>query len=980
MSSEDDAENGIDKLSMTYTIGDGTPVTVTDECYPFEFIIKVEEPEAAFTYSLTAYRKDDETKVGEGTLKSLAGSETEAKLTVTSDVTDKFIGIEEAWKGEDVKPTKITASGIGCLTVDTVRCVVPNSELETILAGQESPYGLKLYVKLTAKNKSYQDAVLFNYISGIEVRESTTVLLVSSTKGFTPVGGVDIAANWDYAYVIGTGDHSEAEFAAALNETEKTYTVFDGTVTATGVITKEEGIRLVTDIADASFDVATLKDMKIVARMVGKTGTAAEGKTLWLDSTVLKGELNVTGTKWVLSAAFTDEVDDSAHVDEYAKQYNIHYVLTESDNPQLDTLEKMKAYLNKKYPNGDADGVIDLTVVNQGAPTKENIRLVVKPVEGLTCDKLVGMKLVLRGYQETTGEVIWMETTVSTTELRQDGNWNLDMPFAGDFVFQDGNYYHDHYTLVAAAAKVSDQTNLKDHLNQKAPLPAAKGYQASIATMNTDVNVGDTVTVTVNVNATGYQNFASAELKFSYDQDVFAFDQVTATKGTPTAKASDGVLKVEDYGESKELGTVYTLTFTAKKAAETTQLKLTGAAFSNQEKAAKDDLVPATISSDTVSVKVTLCHEVTKPEFLTGDAKVENGNDYTFSVQDGNLYDYTMSATVGGETAQIADNGDGTYTVKNVTGALVITAIRTPKTFTVTIKEPDQIDRTESATYNTDYTYTIPSYDGYTVSVVVTYKNGEKVPVSTSESTLTIAGADITGNITITVTKTLIPPTTATVKVEGNAASDVTFEATAKPDSDYTFTVTKDSKYDYTVTAKNGETDLTLTEGTDGSYTISKSDFKAGDTITITVNKTVTTTNVDVTDYLTVNEAKVWLILVKTAKMDNGTYTYQDNKMFWSEKYNAYCYLVISKEAPAITTDALAIINETATQVDYGMDVNLSGKVDANDAQLVYNIYNAHYSAFTDDVTMEKFLRADINGDSKINVEDAQAIINHLLG
>lgn len=32
-----------------------------------------------------------------------------------------------------------------------------------------------------------------------------------------------------------------------------------------------------------------------------------------------------------------------------------------------------------------------------------------------------------------------------------------------------------------------------------------------------------------------------------------------------------------------------------------------------------------------------------------------------------------------------------------------------------------------------------------------------------------------------------------------------------------------------------------------------------------------------------------------------------------------------------------------------------------------------------DDVTMEKFLRADVNGDNKIDVKDAEAIVNQIL-
>jgi len=59
--------------------------------------------------------------------------------------------------------------------------------------------------------------------------------------------------------------------------------------------------------------------------------------------------------------------------------------------------------------------------------------------------------------------------------------------------------------------------------------------------------------------------------------------------------------------------------------------------------------------------------------------------------------------------------------------------------------------------------------------------------------------------------------------------------------------------------------------------------------------------------------------------------------------------------------------------------VNKTGKVDANDAQLVYNMYNTEYSEFSTDVSMEKFLLADVNGDGSIASTDAVAIISEIL-
>ena len=56
-------------------------------------------------------------------------------------------------------------------------------------------------------------------------------------------------------------------------------------------------------------------------------------------------------------------------------------------------------------------------------------------------------------------------------------------------------------------------------------------------------------------------------------------------------------------------------------------------------------------------------------------------------------------------------------------------------------------------------------------------------------------------------------------------------------------------------------------------------------------------------------------------------------------------------------------------------DVNSSGFIDINDAQLVYDIYNGQYDSF-DIVTMKKFLQADVNADTKVDVVDAAAVVN----
>lgn len=64
----------------------------------------------------------------------------------------------------------------------------------------------------------------------------------------------------------------------------------------------------------------------------------------------------------------------------------------------------------------------------------------------------------------------------------------------------------------------------------------------------------------------------------------------------------------------------------------------------------------------------------------------------------------------------------------------------------------------------------------------------------------------------------------------------------------------------------------------------------------------------------------------------------------------------------------------TAQTFNVNGDVNGTELVDINDAQLVYNIYNAKYDSF-DNTTMAMFLAADMNGSKTVNSLDAAAVV-----
>lgn len=503
------------------------------------------------------------------------------------------------------------------------------------------------------------------------------------------------------------------------------------------------------------------------------------------------------------------------------------------------------------------------------------------------------------------------------------------------------------------------------------------GYTAGISAASTTVTDGDNVTIHVAVSHGEDTSFNAGEIKVSYDTAKLSF--VSASSGT--VKNENGVITLEDYGADKTCGTaVYALTFTAVADGSAT-VTMTSAAFADKVDAEKSDLIAAEISPATAVVAIEKkVFNVTLPEEFSGETTVTDGNDYTFTIKEDANYTYSnVTATVGGTSVSVTKNADGSYTVPAVSGALVITATATPKSYSVTIKgtaADDITDAADAATYSTDYAFTMPSADGWSYSLEsITIGGTAYTGYTVADSVYTIPGTAITGEIEITVNKTRV---TITIEVEGTGAGAAAgYEVSANVGEDYTLTITPVAGYTYTVTATMGDGAATVIDNGDNTYTIKA----VSDDIVFTVERTVVVDGVSVSEYLTFDGTMLWLVKNATTLAEGSVSTYDGSNMFWSEKYNAYCYLVIAGTLSAEDAKAkVGIADGTVTNVDYGMDVNGTGKVDASDAQLVHNMYNASYSAFTEDVTMEKFLRADVNTDGNVNTEDAAAIISSILG
>ena len=510
----------------------------------------------------------------------------------------------------------------------------------------------------------------------------------------------------------------------------------------------------------------------------------------------------------------------------------------------------------------------------------------------------------------------------------------------------------------------------------KPPEPVIpEGYSVA-ASGDAGINVGEDATVALNVTHKDGNAYNAYYFEVSYDTSVLTYK--SADVQDVVVDEAAGTLKIAGYGANKDSGTAAaTLTFTGK-AVGAGKVTITKANVDAKANANAQDAPAANIDETTAAATITVGgYSVTLPEGFSGAASAAAGTDYTFKANGNDYGCYDVTATMGGETTTVTNNGDGSFTIKNVTGEIVVTA--TPKTYAVTVTGTGAGDVSENAAtaaYKTDYTFKLTKADGYNYTVTVTAGGNAVTATATTEGVYTISGADVKGELIITVEKTAIVIPTTTITITGDT-DDVQggLILTAKNGEDTTFKINKKDGYTYTV--KAGDTELTV--GADGTVTIPGS-LLTGAPLTVTVTKTaVNPYSVEVYEYVKLDGQSIWLVVAKS----DSVLAYGADTMFSSEKYGGYCWLVISAEnADTVKTEAIAAVKAgsgTAAAVVYTGDVNATGKVDVNDAQLVYNIYNTEYASF-DALSRAKFLAADVNGDHTVTVLDAAAVVNTVLG
>lgn len=511
----------------------------------------------------------------------------------------------------------------------------------------------------------------------------------------------------------------------------------------------------------------------------------------------------------------------------------------------------------------------------------------------------------------------------------------------------------------------------------------AKGYTVSMGA-DKQVASGQIVEIPVTIgNNDGKNAYNAYDMTFSFDPTILTLNmEDTSIEGYRVIPGS-GTVRIVRYGKAAELGDALTLSFVAAGQGKS-DVKVTEACVDTNANAIEFDAPAAAILDDTAVITVSGYTVSLSDDFTRTDAVgsvIAAGGNLTFVPKDPN-YNYTVTVTVGGKTVTPTIGADGTYTVPNVNGNVVVTSSKTAKTFNVTLGDDTTGEAT--ATYMKDYTFKLTPATGYTYNMAVTIGGkaytGFKAQVNDDgTTTYTIPGADVTGDIVINSNKQVKPLETYNVTFAGTGAGDAKGESTVQEKTDYTFTVDKKANFEYTITATMGGKAVTVTEGANNTYTIAK----VTGNLVITIEKESTLTmEVAVSEYVQLDDKTVFLVTVTGTPEEGKAFAYGDNVMYKTTAYgeNVYSWLVIVDKSEAFdqaTAEAkITQASATAEEVTQSYDVNETGLVDINDAQLTYDIYSGKYTDF-EKVSVRKFLRADVTKDKAVNSADAVAVVKN---
>ena len=546
------------------------------------------------------------------------------------------------------------------------------------------------------------------------------------------------------------------------------------------------------------------------------------------------------------------------------------------------------------------------------------------------------------------------------------------------------------------------------------PIPTATGYSVSMGA-DQQVAAGQQVRIPVAVSSgeKGITGFNAYDMTFTYDPAALTLNTKTGDAANLTVEDNNGTVRVRRYGDAVPLGEALALDFTAQATATST-VTLTNAKFDLDANSINFD-APAAVISDADTVVNANNFTVTLPDAFTSDETrlVPKGGSFTFKPVDSH-YTYTFTVKMGDTvTENLTFGANDTYTIENISGNVEVTCTgKTPKQYDVKYKIDEDVEQDvtkgpETVTYLNDYSFVVTPRAGYSYRVVYSVDNGDPfvhtviaVPTANDDGTLTytIPGKEIVGGVEIWIganTESGIPVVFTGNGVEDAASGNASSMGKNMP---YYFTLNQRESCDYTVTAyyqplatpTASKRTATVRSLGNGKYVVEAVNYNDylyvyahSWNLVVKVEKVShSAEEVTVSKYLELNDKTMMLVTVKGTPEGGSAFTYDGNTMYKVEGYGTdrYAWLVIVDKGQTLTQEKAAAkvaisAADNVVTITPSFDVNMTGKVDVNDAQLVYDMYNGTYSDFTK-VSVEKFLRADVNATKAVDHTDAVAIVN----
>lgn len=551
--------------------------------------------------------------------------------------------------------------------------------------------------------------------------------------------------------------------------------------------------------------------------------------------------------------------------------------------------------------------------------------------------------------------------------------------------------------------------------------PTATGYSVSMGA-DQQVAAGQQVRIPVTVASgeKGITGFNAYDMTFTYDPEALTLNTTSNAAANLTVEDNgSGTVRVRRYGDTVALGEALALEFTAKKAGEST-VKLTAAKFDLDANSINFDAPDATVT-DADTVVNANNFTVTLPDAFTSDETrlVPKGGSFTFKPVDSH-YTYTFTVKMGDTVTEgLTFGANDTCTIENISGNVEVTCTgKTPKQYDVEyvfggkdpLLEKDVTKGPDKATYLQDYSVIVTPRAGlsYWIHYEIRYPDGTRsdqvslTPVANADGTITytIPGSKIDGTVYFIIsTRTNDEYPGYAVLVTGNGAEDqAPGNGTSVPrDMPYYLRLNERENCTYTVTAYyqplGSITAVNMPAKVrslgNGKYVVDPipdtklSQYAYSWRLVVNVEKvSQNAEEVSVSPYLELNDKTMMLITVKGTPEGGKAFTYDGNTMYKVEGYGTdrYAWLVIVDKGQTLTQEEAAAkvaisAADNVVTITPGFDVNRTGKVDVNDAQLVYDMYNGTYRDFTQ-VSVEKFLRADVNATKVVDHTDAVTIVN----